>query len=64
MRCVMLAALLYALGAVVLVLSCLALPLTALVKQCTRLQDWAEVGYWLAVIERKTRRDMKRRGVQ
>ncbi len=64
MRCVMLAALLYALGAVVLVLSCLVYPLNALVKQCNRLSDWAEVGYWLAVIERKTRRQMKRRGVR
>jgi hypothetical protein len=46
----------------VLVLSCLVYPLNALVRQCNRLQDWAELGYWLAVIERKTRRQMKSRG--
>ncbi len=58
----MLAAMLYALGGMVLVLSCLVYPLNALVRQCNRLQDWAELGYWLAVIERKTRRQMKSRG--
>jgi hypothetical protein len=60
----MLAALLYSVGAVVLVLSCLVLPMNALVKRCNRLSDWAEVEYWLAVIERKTRRQIKARGVR
>ncbi len=64
MRCVMLAALLYLGGGVVLLLSALSFPLNAGVRALNRFQDWAEVEYWLAVIERKTRAGMKRRGVR
>lgn len=57
----MLAALVYLTGFLVLVLSLLAVPVDHCNRQLNRLQDWAEITYWLAVIERKTRRQIKRR---
>lgn len=64
MRCWLLKGLLFAAGLVVLLLAAVYLPVEWLTRQMNRLIDWAEVEYWLAVIERKTREGMKRRGVR
>lgn len=61
MRCLMLAALVYVMGLLVLALSLVAMPLEQCGRALNRLQDWAEIRYWLALAERKTRGRVKRR---
>lgn len=61
MRCVMLAGLLYITGLFVLLLSLVAVPVDHCNRLLNRVIDWAEINYYLAVIERKTRTQVKRR---
>ena len=63
MRCLVLATLLYLTGLAVLVLSLFSVPLDACTRCINRLMDWAEIEYWLAVIERKTRAQVKAKRV-